>query len=82
VCNDFTPALLNALGIHNSVTGEKGAANGALEKMAIGRLLVSASTPLTTLGESRGLDCAADFEAALVGHFNNWLRRPFSAGAR
>jgi len=36
---------LNALGIHNSVTGEKGAANGALEKMAIGRLLVSASTP-------------------------------------
>jgi len=36
---------LNALRIHNSVTGEKGAANGALEKMAIGRLLVSASTP-------------------------------------
>jgi len=45
VCNDFTPTLLNALRIHNSVTGEKGAANGALEKMAIGRLLVSASTP-------------------------------------
>jgi len=34
------------LGIHNSITGEKGAANGALEKMAIGRLLVSVSTPL------------------------------------
>jgi len=45
VCNDFTPTFLNALGIHNLVTGEKGAANGALEKMAIGRLLVSASTP-------------------------------------
>jgi len=45
VCNDFTPTLLKALGIHNLVTGEKGAANGALEKMAIGRLLVSASTP-------------------------------------
>jgi len=36
---------LNVLGIHNSITGEKGAANGALEKMAIGRLLVSVSTP-------------------------------------
>ena len=45
MCNDFTPTLLNALRIHNSITGEKGAANGALEKMAIGRLLVSVSTP-------------------------------------
>ena len=44
MCNDFTPTLLNALGIHNLVTGEKGAANGALEKMAW--LLVSVSTPL------------------------------------
>ena len=45
MCNDFTPTLLNVLGIHKSITGEKGAANGALEKMAIGRLLVSVSTP-------------------------------------
>ena len=50
MCNDFTPTLLNALGIHNSVTGEKGAANGALDKMAIGRLLDSASTPQDKTG--------------------------------
>ena len=49
VCNDFTPTLLNALGIHNLITGEKGVANGALEKMAIGRLLVSVSTSLLSL---------------------------------
>ena len=47
MCNDFTPTLLNALGIHNSMTGEKGAANGVLEKMAIGGLLVSVLTPHT-----------------------------------